>query len=222
MMFLPSMVPGAGLFLLTVVTPGGGPTHVGRDDPAVEAMDPGHRVRPTGADSALRSLAIGRYLVTLGAGFTFEGVQGRLGKTLVSESRDRHNDWSICYTMRTKGGHVELRFLSDELGGPEHEVLGFDVRLRGAKVPPSADCSSKLPGPLELLAGGRRFLGMTRLEVRRAMGAPTRAAHREYEYEHSREVIGADGRRYDANNKVLIEFEGGRVTRLWAWYAEIT
>lgn len=168
----------------------------------------------------VRSITIGDYLITLNNGVTFKQVQARLGGAVVSDPATHEDSWAICYAAQTKYGRVNIRLMSDDLGVPEHEVLGFELTIRNSADPPRPGCT---PTPIEapeILIGGHALLGMTRLKFERTIGAPTRTSRGQSEYEHSKEVKGADGRIYDAYNRVLVQFARQRILRLSVWYVE--
>jgi hypothetical protein len=91
---------------------------------------------------------------------TLAQIQEKLGPAKLVETGDAAEyEASICY--RTSGGL--LIFLSGEMGGPEHQLLGFAVSSRDrAKACPNLPAKN---APLRLQLAGL-YLGMTKEEFK--------------------------------------------------------
>ena len=142
-------------------------------------------------------------------------VQGRLGSAPIKHVGDAgDSEYSICYSV--PGGSV--RFMSGELGGNSHELLGFGI----SSHPPMQECApwpASLPIPALHVSALR--VGMTRSAFIRQIGRKVRwAGQMGQAFYHS---VGSAG---SVPTEVLITveatFRANRLLSFTVWRTETT
>jgi RNase P protein component len=137
--------------------------------------------------------------VTLGQA-TFHDIQARLGQTVRTRASDPHDE-QLCYVM--PGGTAELLFVTNDLGGSERVLIGFELReLSGASPTSCLQLSPALAKPFESGVSGIR-LGMSRAKFLAVVGQPVKASRRRVIREFARQEPRGD-RTYD----IVIIVEG--------------
>ncbi len=143
------------------------------------------------------------------AGFQLESklplseVEKRIGKAnLIETGEAGEYEAKICYT--TPNGVVS--FLSSEMGGPDHELLGFSIANRTQES--ESTCRKPNPDkiPSDLTIGGIR-LGMTQQEFTATLGSKV-------------QWKGNTGRYHIQITEPLSPEELERVKKLWSGIVE--
>jgi hypothetical protein len=174
-------------------------------------------------DSTPRSLVVAERKYPLDSTMTISEVATQLGGGGVMMRRGDTTSIALCDTI----GHVRLDLLSDELGGPVHRLLGFELRrLRASGALP--DGCSQTASALGLLSTENGLgLGLDREDVVRRLGQPTVDSGDSLEFERvvPHEAGGAqvaDTTTYDELSRVIVWLSEGRVVRLLVWYVRTT
>ena len=141
--------------------------------------------------------------ITLGRA-TFKDVQTRLGRTTLAPAADPHDE-QLCYLLPS--GDVMLLFVSNDLGGPEKSLIGFDVRTVFGARPPSCLQLSEIPFATDV--GGIR-LGMTQPQFLKIVGKPVKVDRKTVVREFARKEL-LHGLDYDIIIFVEGEFRGGKL-----------
>ena len=119
--------------------------------------------------------AAGEAFVTY-AGFTLgtaslADVQNRFGPSPLFHVGDAgDSEWSVCYA--SVPNNLTVRFLSGELGGPEHTLLGFQllsVASKGGATCPPSTAPPQLAFPRDLAGAA---LGMSRSSFAALLNTP--------------------------------------------------
>ena len=144
--------------------------------------------------------------ITLGRA-TFQDVQTRLGRTNITKAADPHDE-QLCYLLPV--GDTFLLFVSNDLGGPEHTLIGYEVRRGSGSRPASClQLSATLAMPFETDVGGIR-LGMTRAQFLKVVGQPVKADRKIVMREFARKEP-LNGRNYDIVIYIEGEFRGDKL-----------
>jgi hypothetical protein len=172
--------------------------------------------------TVVRSLMIGDLEVRLDSAQTLLNVQDVLGAGALRPPRNHDDSWSICYTVATPNDSAQLRLLSNEMGGPEHTILGFELdHLRARR--PSGACPAISRRASRLITDNGLGLGMPVSDLLKRMGRPVRISGSRYEFEFSGAVpaLGASAA-YDISGSLRADVSRHRVTKLWVWYVKTT
>jgi len=78
--------------------------------------------------SVVRALFIKGTRLALNSDLTLTSLQRTFGPTALVAPRHHDDPWSECYSALDSIGPFTIRLQSDELGGPEHVLLGL-IRL---------------------------------------------------------------------------------------------
>ncbi len=158
----------------------------------------------------------------LDSSVTLTSVQAVLGRTTLVPPRD-HDDFATeCYAASDSLGPFTLRFLSNELGGPEHVLLGFELTRGKASKPDARSCASI--GVLrDVETDNGLFLGMPVASLLKVMGRPKRSDQREYLFEFYKVQSGETGpggqaAEYETFASLKAKAVHQRVVSLYAWY----
>ena len=184
-------------------------------------------------DSVVRALVIGRAWLVLDSSFTLDSVQHILGKTILIAPHHHDDPWNVCYSARDSIGPFTIRFQSNELGGPEHQLLGFEL-LREPKSARQVRACASLGAVYGVKTDNGLYLGMPVSAVLKAMGRPVRTQEGEYSFIFHRQVTDSTTRRdgaynashpaavrtYDIEASLDVRVKNGRVVSLAAWYGE--
>jgi hypothetical protein len=96
-------------------------------------------------------------------------VQRRLGSVELSETGEAGEYLaSLCYTDRR--AHTTVLFKSGEMGGPDHELLGFELRRHADPTDSKCRPIESSAGAVHSLQLGPLHLGMTRDAYAQALG----------------------------------------------------
>jgi hypothetical protein len=172
----------------------------------------------------VRTIVIEGVQVLLDSTQTLEGIQEALGKSTLVGPRHHDDFWSLCYTVPVANGVGELRLLSNELGGQEHTILGFELKEARGHAPSKATaCPAIARRGKGTIAGNGLQLGMPVTDLLVRMGAPVKKSKGVYEFESSQSVKGRGAAQgYDISGSLQVETSRNRVTRLLAWYVKTT
>jgi len=172
-------------------------------------------------DSFVRALLVDNLRVRLDSTITLLGVQKHLGSTEIHEAQHHDDHTWTCYRVAIDSGPaVYLRLESDEIGGPDHRIMGFDL----GKEPPgdvaASACASTRARSIRTDNG--LAIGISIHELLAVMGTPKAIVNGKYEFAYSRSVTPAVGVPYDIDATLKVETKAGRVTRHSGWYSETT
>jgi hypothetical protein len=151
--------------------------------------------------------------VSLGVGITFQNVIDKLGPATMMETGDAGNyQASLCY--KSKNGFV--RFLSNEIGGADHEVMGFII---------SQTVANRTCSPLPASYAGRDLnlggltLGMKSDDFIHAVGGYVERRKNIFVRTFSHKVLVDDT---DFDDVITVDgaFSGGHLTVLEVWRTE--
>jgi hypothetical protein len=176
--------------------------------------------RPT-RDSIVRALVIDGVRVRLDSTSTLASVQALLGTARVHEPT-HHDDvaWT-CYQFGTAADPTYLEFESDEIGGPTHRIMGFQLSKKPfARVPASACALAR--SVHSMFTDNGLSIGMPIADMLVIMHTPKAHASGRYEFEYSLEVRTPGERPYDIVATLRVETRLAHVTALSAWYAATT
>lgn len=180
------------------------------------------------SDSIPRGLAIGGTRIPLDSLVDFSAVQQVLGPVTTSVHRPRfpgrdepadHDEVdSICYHGSSTGSNYSLALLSDEMGGPGHRVLGFELELSRSSTP-GHTCNGVLPGSVDVFSDNGLYLGMQLTDAKRILGQPTHETDTRVIYERSHSRTSSEGRggAYDEYSLVHLDVAKGVVMRIFVW-----
>ena len=180
-------------------------------------------MRQVGTDSVVRALLINGHRLLLDSTFTLASVQAILGETTIIPPRN-HDDYATeCYAAVDSLGPFTIRLLSNELGGPEHVVLGFELTRGNASKPEVRTCSS-IGVVREVKADNGLYLGMPVASLLKVMGRPKRSGRGEYAFEfyevrkRTRDPGGETTVLDETTASVQAKVARDRVVGLRAWY----
>jgi hypothetical protein len=136
---------------------------------------------------------------------------------------------SACYVGRDSVAGVMIRFMSDEIGGPMHRLLGFDLSRLNAPATAVSHCAVVSRPFHTVRTDNGLYLGMPISDLLAIMGRPTRASKNRYSFDRD-QPIGADGRRlppgsaeeYGILSTLDVHTVHERVTRISVWYSAQT
>ena len=148
-------------------------------------------------------------------------VQALFGKARIHE-RAQHDDvaWT-CYRFGTVSDPTYLEFESDEIGGPTHRIMGFQLgKKRPIRVPASA--CAPMRSVRSMFTDNGLSIGMPIADMLAIMHTPKSRDSGLYEFEYALEVRTPGETPYDIVATLRVETRLGRVTELSAWSAETT
>lgn len=108
----------------------------------------------------------------LSSEITLGDVQKKLGPAELTETGDEGtHEYAVCYV--TPDLRTVLSFKSIDLGGPEHDLLGFSMHaLSGAPPPTCFPLATDVAKKLNLNVGGL-YLGMSKEKFKKVLGKTT-------------------------------------------------
>ncbi len=170
-------------------------------------------------DSLVRGIVLDGIRLQLDSRTTLKSAQAVLGKAVIHEARNHDDVARTCYKVRLTSGFVYLQLESDDIGGPDHRIMGFQV----GKDPPNGTSPSAC-SPTEqfrsVATDNGLFVGMPIADLLAIMHTPKTHAGGRYEFEYYREVRTPGERPYDVGATLKVATQRGRVTQLSVWYAE--
>lgn len=170
----------------------------------------------------VRAIVINGERILLDSSETLLSVQKVLGKSPLISPQHGEDSWSICYQVSAQDVSVELRLQSNDIGGPDHTVLGFELTTRQARDSiTKARCPEIRNTRAMVSTDNGLSLGMPVSDLLTVMGAPVGDSSGVYEYEFTR-AIQAHGelKAYDITASLRAETRGGRVVGLRGWYVK--
>ncbi|GAC1481745.1 MAG: hypothetical protein NVS1B4_26810 [Gemmatimonadaceae bacterium] len=169
------------------------------------------------SDSVVRAILVSDARFPLDSDVTLGDVQRVLGKAPLRDPKHHDDVSSVCYVGRDALGSFTLLFQSDQMGGPEHRLLGAEFS-RGGVARHEQICSALAAHRQEVRTDNGLRLGMPVSEVLRIMGRPTRHERSRYHFDHDAHRSTPD---HDIMSTVEAETNAGRVTRLRVWYVSV-
>jgi hypothetical protein len=170
-------------------------------------------------DSLVRALIIDGVRLRLDSTMTLKDAQKVLGRAAIHAAKNHDDVARTCYQVRVASGSVYLQLESDDIGGPEHRIMGFQLSATPPKGVPVAACSTTKQFR-SIATDNGLFVGMPMGELLGVMRTPKEHIGARYKFEYSRSVRVSGERPYDIGATLGVETEKGRVVRLTAWYAE--
>jgi hypothetical protein len=181
-------------------------------------------------DSVVRALVIRGTPLVLDSSLTLDSVQRILGKTTLIEPSNEHGNWSICYTARDSIGPFMMRFQSSEMGGADHDLLGFELIREPTSTPEARSCAS-LGVVNGVTTDNGLHLGMPVAALLKVMGRPVRSDRFppvrsegvQYSFRFHERVtdsMAGQARTYNVDGWLTVKAANGRVDGLFAWHGE--
>lgn len=191
--------------------------------PRADGPRNGQSATKANVDSLPRSLVVAERKYPLDSTMTIGEVATQLGSAGVMMRRGDTTSIALCDTI----GHVRLDLLSDELGGPGHRLLGFELRRLPASGALPDGCSQSASALGSLSTENGVALGLEREDVVGRLGQPTVDSGDSLEFERvvPHEAGGANvagTQAYDELSRVIVWLSEGRVVRLLVWYVRTT
>jgi len=173
--------------------------------------------------SVVRALFIKGTRLALNSDLTLTSLQRTFGPTALVAPRHHDDPWSECYSALDSIGPFTIRLQSDELGGPEHVLLGFELNRDRASDLEARTCAS-VGVVYDAKTDNGLYLGMPVAVLLKVMGRPARTTEGNYSFEfrevHERvtDSSGKIAEAYENWGSVEVKTVHGRVHRLFAWY----
>ena len=160
--------------------------------------------RASSNDSLVRALLIDNLRVRLDSTMTLLGAQKQLGSTRIHDAQHHDDHTWTCYRVAVDSGPaVYLRLESDEIGGPDHRIMGFDLGKEAPRDVAARACSSTRARSIRTDNG--LAIGISIRELLAVMGTPKASVSGKYEFAYSRSVTPAVGVPYDIDATVEVE-----------------
>lgn len=177
---------------------------------------------PTGRPF-VTALVIDSYRIRLDSALTLSAVQNRLGPSQISKPAHHDGFWSTCHLITAGQSTVRLTLKSDEMGGTDHRILGFDLDAVDSSAASDSLCQRSRTRSASIATDNGLRVGMSEDELLLAMGQPTKRDGDSLEFQVAHHVASnASTPAYDIAASLKVRLTRGRVTRLSAWYVEVT
>ena len=144
-----------------------------------------------------------------------------LGSTRIHESQHHDDPAWTCHKIRLASDSVFLHLEADEVGGPQHRIMGFQL----GSTPPTGVRAGTCTLTRRVDSIGTDnglFIGMRIDSLLAIMRTPRKRSEGRYEFEFYREVKKAPEGPYEIEATLEVEAHAGRVTRLRGTYTERT
>jgi hypothetical protein len=184
--------------------------------------------------SVVRALVVKGKRLVLDSLVTLNTAQQVLGHATLIAPRHHDDRWSVCYSARDSIGPFTIRLQSDDMGGPNHRLLGFELSRESGSPAEASRCAS-----VGFLSGVKTdnglYLGMPVTALLKIMGPALRdrgqkdslwpvrretAQHLFRFHEHMADSSAGRVQGYDADGWLAVRAADGRVTGLLVWYVE--
>ena len=176
-------------------------------------------------DSVVRAIVVDQVPLVLDTDVTFAKLQGRFGKTVLRRPLNESGVWRLCYRIADRAGPILIQFESDDIGGPDHDLMGFTINRLRHQAKSSSVCPVIHSVKIVKTDNGL-YIGMPIADLLKVMGHPKKTGHGSYDFEYSRTVETRNDTTlsvpYDVDATLHVETQNARVTVLQAWYSETT
>lgn len=169
-------------------------------------------------DSLVRALVIDDVRIRLDSTTTLLAMQAVFGKTRLHAAQNHDDVAWACYKLPLDSGSVYLQLKSDDMGGPSHDIMGFQL---GRTPPTGVEIAACSPTHRvrSVATDNQLFIGMAIGDLLSIMHTPTEHRDGRYKFEYSQQVTEPGVAPYDIGGTLIVETANGRVTRLDASYA---
>jgi hypothetical protein len=176
----------------------------------------------------VKAIVVGTHRISLDSTVNFEQVENALGPTPISNPVDHHEDtWKLCYQLPDSKDAKYVIFESDEIGGPDHQVLGAQL-LNALPAHLSVRCSPTTAHVEEAFTDNGLRVGMERSTIDSLMGGTPNRTADEDSFEYDELVLISPGdsarhvlpRHYEIGSECKVSFVNGKAVAIRLWYVE--
>ena len=175
----------------------------------------------------VKAIYVGTISFPLDSTVNFEQVKHSLGPTPTSKPVDHDDSWKLCYQLPNSKDAKYVIFESDEIGGPDHRVLGAQLLTQLPKQM-SVRCSPTAAHVESASADNGVRIGMPRTTVDSLMGStPTRTPDEDsFVYHETVTTSPGDSARhvlptqYEIGSSCKVTFVDGNAVAIRLWYVE--